>query len=337
MSLMVDEAGITALLAESDVRVIYKTGKDFVCLCPFHSNRSTPSMTVSRETGVFMCFNPACGAKGDLISLVGRTRNIPRTDAFRVVEKAEVTLDEVVKRLEFDITKTDDLNLFPQETIDRMKAAMPNSKGEAYMLNRGFTKDTLDYFDIGYSQRQDCVTVPVHSYTGLPMGFIGRKTEGKQFLNSSGLQGRKTLFNVHRAKRHGSALIIVEASFDAMKVHQAGYPNVGALFKGTVTDEQASIIARSFSEIIIFVDNDDPMRYTCELLKKPKASWCRGGCPGHPPGEALSKMIYNRFKTTSSVYKVPFSAYSGLKDATDMTSDQITNALASTTLYGLDF
>lgn len=335
--LMVDEAGIQQLLAESDVRVIYKTGKDFVCLCPFHANRSTPSMTVSRETGVFMCFNPACGAKGDLISLVGRTRNIPRTDAFRLVEKAEVTLDEVVKRLEFDINKTDDIAEFPQETIDRMKAAMPGSKGEAYMLGRGFERSTLDYFDIGYSQRQDCVTVPVHSYQGIPMGFIGRKTEGKQFLNSSGLQGRKTLFNIHRAKRHGSALIIVEASFDAMKVHQAGYPNVGALFKGTVTDEQAAIIGRCFSEIIIFVDNDDPKQYTCEKLKRPKASWCKPVCEGHPPGEALSKMIYNRFRASASVYKVPFSSYSGLKDATDMTSDQITNALAATTMYGLDF
>jgi hypothetical protein len=169
------------------------------------------------------------------------------------------------------------------------------------------------------------------------MGFIGRKIEGKQFLNSSGLQGRRTLFNLHRAKRHGSALIIVEASFDAMAVHQAGYPNVGALFKGTVTDEQAALISRCFSEIIVFVDNDRPLDYTCERLKKPKSQWCKPVCLGHPPGEALSKMIYNRFRGTASIYKVPFTAYAGKKDATDMTGDEITDALASTTLYGLDF
>jgi DNA primase len=334
---MVEEAGIQKLLDESEVRVIYKTGKDFVCLCPFHSNRSTPSMTVSRESGVFMCFNPSCGAKGDIVTLVAKAKHLPRNEAYRLVEGHEVTLAEAVQRLDFDINKTDDLLVFPQETIDRMKAAFPGSVGESYMKGRGFDNATLDYFDIGYSQRQDCVTVPVHSYQGIPMGFIGRKTKEKQFLNSSGLQGRRTLFNLHRAKRHGSSLIVVEASFDAMKIHQAGYPNVGALFKGTVTDEQAALISRCFNEIIVFVDNDRPLDYTCERLKKPRAQWCKPFCEGHPPGSALSKMIYNRFRQSASIYKVPFTAYSGLKDATDMNSDQITNALAATNLYGLDF
>jgi hypothetical protein len=130
---------------------------------------------------------------------------------------------------------------------------------------------------------------------------------------------------------------VVEASFDDMKVHQAGYPNAAALLKGTVTDEQAVIISRSFSEILTFVDNDDPRNYTCEKLKKPKPQWCQPYCEGHPPGEALSKMIYNRFRKTATVYKVPWDSYGGLKDSTDMTDDQITNALASATLYGLDF
>jgi DNA primase len=335
--LLVDEKGIQQLLAESAVRIIYKTGKDFVCLCPFHNNQSTPSMTVSRDSGVFMCFNPSCGAKGDLVTLVAKAQGMERNAAFRLVENAEVTLDEAVQRLEFDINKTDDLFVFPQETIDKMKSAFPGSLGEAYMKSRGFDNATLDYFDIGYSQRQDCVTVPVHSYQGIPMGFIGRKVKEKQFLNSSGLQGRRTLFNVHRAKRHGSALIVVEASFDAMKIHQAGYPNVGALFKGTVTDEQAALISRCFSEIIIFVDNDKPLDYTCEKLKKPKGQWCKPVCLGHPPGESLSKMIYNRFKGSSTIYKVPFSAYAGRKDSADMSEDEITNALAATHLYGLDF
>src|SRR6478752_7141331 len=335
--LMVDEAGIKQLLSESDIRVVYSTGKDFVCLCPFHNNKSTPSMTVSREEGVFMCFNPACGAKGDLITLVARAQQTDRQSAFRMVEKSEVSLDEVVDRLTFDINKTDDIFRFDQEIVDRCKEAMPVSKGEEYMMGRGFTKETLDYFDVGYSQRQDAIMVPVHSYQGILMCVIGRKRTEKQFLNSSGLQGRRTLFNIHRAKKYGSALIMVEASYDAMKIHQAGYPNVGALFKGTVTDEQAAIISRCVSEIIIFVDNDNPLDYTCEKLKRPKSSWCYFLSKRRPPGEALSKMIYNRFKGTCTIYKVPWSAYDGLKDATDMNDDQITNCLASTTMYGLDF
>jgi hypothetical protein len=153
------------------------------------------------------------------------------------------------------------------------------------------------------------------------MGFIGRSIHDKKFLNSSGLQGRKTVFNLHRAKRYGSTLIIVEASFDAMKIHQAGYPNVAALFKGTITDQQGALIERSFSELVIFVDNDNPAHYPNLPV---------------PPGVALARKLRSRFSSSMLIKKVPFARYSGLKDATDMSDDQINYALAGTDLMLFD-
>lgn len=281
-------------------------------------------MTVSRDSGVYNCFNPACGAKGNLTSLLSFNLKISREEAFRMLKEKEMSLDDVINSLEDQINKTDDIIEFDQGIIDscRDRLWQPGGKpGLEYLQGRGFTNETLEYFDVGYSARQSSVTVPVHSFTGVPMGFIGRSIREKKFMNSSGLQGRKTVFNIHRAKRHGSTLIIVEASFDAMKIHQAGYPNVAALFKGTITDEQGRIIERSFSEIVIFVDNDNPKDY-------PKLPV--------PPGVALARKLRARFSPTMLVKKVPFDRYSGLKDATDMTDDQIGYALAGTDLMLFD-
>lgn len=322
--LLLSETGVRDLIAQAGVHVSYETGRDFVCLCPFHNNRNSPSMTVSRETGVYNCFNPSCGAKGNLTTLLTHTMRISREEAFRLIKTREMSLDDTINMLESQIDSTDDIVEFDSSVIESCRDRLWTPQGKPgldYMLGRGFNEQTLRHFEIGYSQRQSSVTVPVHSFEGVPMGFIGRSIKGKRFLNSSGLQGRKTVFNSHRAKRYGATLIIVEASFDAMKVHQAGYPNVGALFKGTVTNEQARLVSRSFSEIVIFVDNDNPKDY-------PQLN--------EPPGAALSKKLRAIFSPTMLVKKVPFDRYSGHKDATDMSDDEITHALAGADLMLFD-
>ena len=50
----------------SDSVLLKKTGRNFVGLCPFHSEK-TPSFTVSPEKQIYHCFG--CGASGDAIKL----------------------------------------------------------------------------------------------------------------------------------------------------------------------------------------------------------------------------------------------------------------------------
>ena len=45
----------------SDFVSLKKAGKNYLGLCPFHSER-TPSFTVNEEKGIFHCFG--CGAGG---------------------------------------------------------------------------------------------------------------------------------------------------------------------------------------------------------------------------------------------------------------------------------
>jgi DNA primase len=55
----------------SDTVLLKKTGRNFVGLCPFHSEK-TPSFTVSPEKQIYHCFG--CGSGGNAFSFLMNIR-----------------------------------------------------------------------------------------------------------------------------------------------------------------------------------------------------------------------------------------------------------------------
>lgn len=146
---------------------------------------------------------------------------------------------------------------FPKDTLSKLYTDLiSTTAGKEYFQSRGINQQSIIDFGLGYSQNMGMVTVPVHSPDGMPIGIVGRSIEGKSFKNSTNLPKSKTLFNVHRAKKIGEHVIIVESSFDAIRVHQAGFPNVVATLGGFLSTEQHHILNRSFNKITIMTDAD---------------------------------------------------------------------------------
>jgi DNA primase len=98
------------------------------------------------------------------------------------------------------------------------------------------------------------VTIPVHSPDGLPIGFVGRSIEGKEFKNTPGLPKSKTLFNLNRVKA-SSRVYVVESSFDAIRLDQVGFPAVATL-GATISNAQIDLLQKYFNDIIVIADND---------------------------------------------------------------------------------
>ena len=216
---------IKSILKSLNVSVVGETGNDFLCYCPFHSNRHSASFSVSKEIGAWLCFNPACGESGTLIDLVKKITKRNDFEALRFVslKEAEV-LSNFDELLESAVEEKEDFIEFDSSTLDKLSLEMKEySEGKEYMYTRGFKDETLEYFNVGYSKNRNMVTVPVHSPDGICVGVVGRSVTQKEFKNSPGLPRNSTLFNIHRAKRVGANCIIVESSFDAMRVHQAGF------------------------------------------------------------------------------------------------------------------
>ena len=235
-----------------------ETGNDFLCLCPFHSNRNTPSFSVSKESGKFICFNPACGETGTVNDLVKRVLHKNDFEAIRYIANKETeSLNNFDEVLEDILSEKPQFEEFSQETLDKLYNELGNSNAARdYLKARGINEESIHYFKLGYSSNMNMVITPVHSPDGIPIGLVGRSIEGKSFKNSTNLAKSKTLFNIHRAKKIGDQVIIVESNFDAIRIHQAGFPNVVATLGGFLSPEQHYLLNRYFNRIIIMTDAD---------------------------------------------------------------------------------
>ena len=296
-------AHIKSILKSIGLDIAGETGNDFLSYCPFHSNRHTPSFSVSKEKGAFICFNPSCGESGTLQELVKRVANKNDFEAMRFIATKETEVMENFDELLAEAMEERPVfQQFPEDTLVKLNYGLNNnSKAIEYFKSRGINSDGIDYFYLGYSKNMNMVTVPVHSPDGLPIGIVGRSIEGKEFKNSTNLPKSKTLFNIHRAKKIGDHVIIVESSFDAIRVHQAGFPNVVATLGGFLSSEQHHLLNRHFNRITILTDAD-------------------------LAGRDLGKSIANKLKFKDLLwgsYEYGKIYPHGAKDAGDMTDEEI--------------
>jgi DNA primase len=249
---------IKSIVKSLGLDVVAEPGNEVMFYCPFHSNRHTASCCINKSTGVWLCFNPSCGESGTLVELVRRVLHKNDFEAIRFIASQETEVlnnfDEIMAGIFED---KPDFEEFPQETLDKLYNDLKENKdGQSYLNSRGINTSSIDYFKLGYSSNMNMVITPVHSPDGTPIGLVGRSIEGKAFKNSTNLPKSKTLFNVHRAKRIGNHVIIVESNFDAIRIHQAGFPNVVAVLGGILSTEQHKLLNRYFNKITIMTDSD---------------------------------------------------------------------------------
>jgi DNA primase len=253
---------IKSILRSIGLELVGETGNDFLCYCPFHSNRHTSSFSVSREKGAFICFNPSCGEAGTLQELVKRVLNKNDFQAMRFISSKEA---ESLENFDDMLSEAmEDKPVFKEFSEDILKKLyndlITTTAGKEYFKSRGINQQSAIDFGLGYSSNMNMVTVPVHSPDGIAIGIVGRSIEGKSFKNSTNLPKSKTLFNIHRAKKIGDHVIVVESSFDAIRVHQAGFPNVVATLGGFLSKEQHSLLNRHFNKITVMTDADQAGR-----------------------------------------------------------------------------
>jgi 5S rRNA maturation endonuclease (ribonuclease M5) len=159
---------------------------------------------------------------------------------------------EVAQRL----NKKPDYVPFDELLVKRLAStALESHRAKTYYFGRKITEDSMKKFDLGYSESQDMVTIPVHSPDGMLVGFVGRSVEGKEFKNTPGLPKGKTLFNLSRVKT-SRKVYVVESSFDAIRLDQCGMPAVATL-GSNVSNIQTELLKKYFNDIIVIADNDD--------------------------------------------------------------------------------
>ena len=220
------EEQIRRVLNGAGLDIEAEFGNDFIIYCPFHNNTRTPAGEVAKDSGLFFCFG--CQITKNLIELIMFTSNRSYFETVRYIKSKEQQSDiqTIVGKALYappDFVQYDEL------LIKRLnKQALDAPVAMNYFHSRRINKESVIKFDLGYSEKQGSVTIPIHSPDSMCIGFVARTIEGKEFKNTPGLPKSKVLFNLHRVKS-SSIVYVVESSFDAIRLDQVGFPAVATL------------------------------------------------------------------------------------------------------------
>ncbi len=136
-----------------------KRGTSYLGLCPFH-NEKTPSFTVSPSKEIYKCFG--CGASGNSISFIMEHEKYSYVEAIRwLAQKYNVEIEETevsaeVKQQQLLADSLYIINNFAREYFTRtlLETDEGQNVGLSYFEERGFTRETIQKFQLGYCSNE---------------------------------------------------------------------------------------------------------------------------------------------------------------------------------------
>jgi DNA primase len=274
-------------------------GSTIKVFCPFHgypSKEPTLSFTVTEDNTKFRCFAGGCEASGNGVDFVARLEGI---DSFR---EAAVLVQEKFLRS----SPAPGAAERPQKPAARAplatkpghagsKQGKPASReGEGgnsplswqhenlefehpYLLKtRGFTSDILREFGVGFYPRRGMmhgrVVFPIRNIEGQLIAYVGRWAEDpvpsgkRKYFLPPGFKRGLELYNLHRAVKESTAVIVVEGYFDVLRLYEAGYRAVVSIMGAAITDEQVELLKEHFDRVLLLLDGDEAGRKAAESI-----------------------------------------------------------------------
>jgi DNA primase len=244
---------IKKVLVGSGIDIEKEVDTDYIIFCPFHANNRTPAGEIDKNSGKFFCFS--CHHVADLVEVVMHTTGRTYFEAARFIKSKE-GLSSITNDIEKKLITVPDYVQYDQVLIKRLNVqALESPRAMRYFSGRLITEASVKKFMLGFSEKQDMVTIPVSAPDGMEVGFVGRSIEGKDFKNTPGLPKSKVLFNLHRIKT-SSRVYVVESSFDAIRLDQVGIPAVATL-GANVSSKQIELLRKYFNSVFVIADNDE--------------------------------------------------------------------------------
>ncbi len=156
-----------------------KRGKNFVGLCPFHTEK-TPSFTVSSEKQMYYCFG--CGKGGNAFTFLMEYEKISFTEAVRsLAERVGIAIPSYSSEEMAFVTEQEELyDLCKEVGLFYYKSLTETPEGKfalEYFHHRGFTNETIRKFGLGYSP---------NSWDAL-INFVKGRKYSIQLLEKAGL------------------------------------------------------------------------------------------------------------------------------------------------------
>lgn len=219
-----------SILSGLGIRQLKKTPSGFAGCChlnPSH-NDSSPSMHIHATNGWVKCFG--CGAYRTLFDFL-------IDNGVETSVALEIGLATIGNKDSYDHRENVKRDL-------KLGTALPLS-----MLERGFSKETLKNFGVGYDVEQEAITIPL-VWAGELIGVQYRQYP-KEFWVSEGFIKDHFIYNFEPTEER----IYVEGFTDCWRLWQRGYTNVSALLQAVPSVGQKRLM-RQHRRIILAEDND---------------------------------------------------------------------------------
>ncbi|WP_353661598.1 DNA primase [Hydrogenimonas sp. SS33] len=271
-----------------------KNGSNYKGLCPFHDEK-TPSFIVSPSKQFYKCFG--CGAGGDAIKFLMEYEKLSYPEAIeKLANQYNFTLRYTKGEgggLQQEKRILETLGQWYRANLERSPHAM------VYLKERGVSLASIEKFALGYAPSSeatlqflqkamiplqkaeevgilghdrgrwyarlvDRVIFPIHSPTGMPVGFGGRTLgdHPAKYINSPQTRlfnKSRLLYGYHLAKEQiyrKKRLIVVEGYMDVIMLHQAGFETAVATLGTALTPEHLPLLKKGEPEVIVAYDGD---------------------------------------------------------------------------------
>ena len=133
-----------------------KRGANYIGLCPFHSEK-TPSFTVSPTKELYKCFG--CGKAGNVVGFLMEHEKYTYPEALKfLAKKYNIDVEEIISPKEESEDKDEIASIFivlayAQKYFHEhlLNSDEGHAIGMSYFKTRGFTRQTIEKFQLGYS------------------------------------------------------------------------------------------------------------------------------------------------------------------------------------------
>ena len=131
---------------------LIRRGKNYVCLCPFHSEK-TPSCTVYPDSQHFYCYG--CGAGGDVITFAMKIENLSYIEAVKfLADRAGMQMPDDEKGSQIARVKARVLEInriAARYFYDTLTRSPLGEKGRRYFAERQLLPATINKYGLGYA------------------------------------------------------------------------------------------------------------------------------------------------------------------------------------------
>jgi DNA primase len=157
-----------------------KRGSSLLGLCPFH-NEKTPSFNVSVSRNIYKCFG--CGKAGNAINFMMEAQQMTYVEALKyLAKKYNIEIEE--EQVSEEQKKEEEIRHSMQESIHIVNQfaqrffteyMLENEEGRiglAYFRERGFTKSTIEKFQLGFSPEQGTLLTETALQNGYQLDIL---------------------------------------------------------------------------------------------------------------------------------------------------------------------